>query len=158
MGDRHMSENRMIVEHARHGAQGPHTHQPAGFVPLRLRLEEGERIEVTRWCACPVALVGRHSEADLRIADPEISRRHCRFAFENGIWRVRDLKSLNGVVLNNKPIVEATLYAGDRLRLGCVGILIEAATPMRLLPIEDDRHEKLRQIIEVLPADQRRAG
>jgi pSer/pThr/pTyr-binding forkhead associated (FHA) protein len=150
-----MSENRTIVEHARHGVQGPHSHQPAGFVPLRLRLEtEGERIEVT----CPVALVGRHSDADLRIAHPEISRRHCRFAFEDGVWRVRDLQSLNGVVLNNAPIVEATLYAGDRLRLGCVGILIEAATAMKLLPIDDDRNDKLRQIIQVLPADQRRAG
>lgn len=150
-----MSENRAIVGHARHGVQGPHLHVPAGFVPLRLRLEaDGERIEVT----CPVAVVGRHSEADLRIADPEISRRHCRFAFDNGVWRVRDLKSLNGVFLNNQPIDEATLYAGDRLRLGCVGILIEAATPMRLLPIEDDKKEMLRQIIQVLPTDQRRAG
>ncbi len=150
-----MSENRMIVGHARHGAQGPHTHMPAGFVPLRLRLEaEGERIEVR----CPVAVVGRHSDADLRIAHPEISRRHCRFAFEGGVWRIRDLKSLNGVVLNNQAITEATLYAGDRLRLGCIGILIEAATPMKVLPIEDDRNGKLRQIIDVLPADRRRAG
>jgi hypothetical protein len=150
-----MSVNPTVVSHAPHGAQGPHTHLPAGFVPLRLRMEsDGQRIEVT----CPIALVGRHSDADLRIAHPEISRRHCRFAFEGGVWRVRDLKSLNGVLLNNQPIVDATLYAGDRLRLGGVGILIEAATPMRLLPIEDDRNEKLRQIIEVLPADQRRAG
>jgi len=29
---------------------------------------------------------------------------------------------------------------------------------MRLLPVEDARNEKLRQIIDVLPADQRRAG
>jgi pSer/pThr/pTyr-binding forkhead associated (FHA) protein len=149
-----MSENRMIVGHAHHDSKGPHLHLPAGFVPLRLRLEaEGEVIEVTH----PVAVLGRHSEADLRIAHPEISRRHCRFAFEDGTWRVRDLNSLNGVILNNKQIQEAELHAGDRVRLGCVGIVIEAATLPGHVAIED-RNEKLRQIIDVLPADQRRAG
>jgi pSer/pThr/pTyr-binding forkhead associated (FHA) protein len=149
-----MSENRMIVGHIRHGVPGPHLHLPADFVPLRLHIEaDGERIEVK----CPVAVVGRHSDADLRIAHPEISRRHCQFAFENGVWRVRDLNSLNGVVLNNKQIAETTIYAGDRLRLGCVVIVIEAATPSGRAPLED-RNEKLRQIINVLPAEQRLAG
>jgi pSer/pThr/pTyr-binding forkhead associated (FHA) protein len=135
-----MSENRTIVGHTCHSSQGPHLHMPAGFVPLRLHLETGELIELT----CPVAVVGRHSEADLRIAHPEISRRHCQFTFADGVWRVRDLNSLNGVVLNNKPITEAMLCAGDRLRLGCVNIFIEKATPTAFLPI--------------LPADLRRAG
>ncbi len=149
-----MSENRTIVGHTRHGVQGPHLHLPADFVPLRLRIEaEGERIEVT----CPIAVVGRHSDADLRIAHPEISRRHCQFAFESGAWRVRDLNSLNGVMLNNKPIAEAMVCAGDRLRLGCVNIVIESATLPGRAPIED-RNEKLRQIINVVPADQRLAG
>lgn len=112
--------------------------------------QEGQRVEI----GCPIAILGRHTDADLRIAHPEISRRHCRFAFDDGKWTVRDLHSLNGLVLNNKSITEATLYTGDRLRLGCVGILIEEATPVRLCPSD----EKLRQIIDVLPSDQRRAG
>ena len=142
-----MSDTRTIVDHARHATQGPHRHLPADFVPLRLCVEtEGVHVELT----CPSALLGRHSDAALRIANPEISRRHCQFAFENGKWSVRDLNSLNGVMLNNKPITEATLYAGDRLRLGCVTLLIEAATPMP--------KEILRQIIDVLPPDQRRAA
>lgn len=149
-----MSENRTIVCHTFHGTQGPHLHVPADFVPLRLHVDaDGERIEVT----CPVAVVGRHSDADLRIAHPEISRRHCQFAFESGVWRVRDLNSLNGVVLNNKPIAEATVYAGDRLRLGCVNIVIETATPSGSAAIEN-RNEKQGQIIDAMPADQRLAG
>lgn len=150
-----MSEQRIIIGHARHGTQGPHgqAQAPAGFVPLRLRLEaEGARIEVT----CPVAVVGRHSEADLRLAHPEVSRRHCRFAFEDGFWRVRDLRSLNGVVLNNKAIDEAVIYAGDRLRLGPVNVLIEAATPATM-PAADES-DRLRQATQVLPAEHRLAS
>jgi pSer/pThr/pTyr-binding forkhead associated (FHA) protein len=150
-----MSETRLIVGHARHKMQGPHGHPPGDFVPLRLCVENhGVRVEVT----CPVAVVGRHSHADLRIAHPEISRRHCRFAFENGKWRVRDLKSLNGVILNNERVAEATVYAGDRLRLGCVTLLVEEATPAPIAPLEAGTNDKLRQIMDVLPMDTRQAG
>ena len=138
-----MTEKKVIIGHPAHSAQGPHIDLPAGFVPLRLRLEaEHATIEVT----CPVAIVGRHSEADLRFAFPDVSRRHCRLAFENGQWRICDLNSMNGVFVNNVPILEATLYAGDMLRIGCVKLLVTAATP---LAVQDD---KLRQIVEVLPS------
>jgi pSer/pThr/pTyr-binding forkhead associated (FHA) protein len=138
-----MTEKKVIIGHAPHLGQGPHIDLPAGFVPLRLRLEEEHAtIEVT----CPVAIVGRHSEADLRFAFPDVSRRHCRLAFERGQWRICDLNSMNGVFVNNVPTVEATLYAGDMLRIGCVKLLVTTATPV---PVQDD---KLRQIVEVLPS------
>ncbi len=149
-----MSDTRTIVGHGGHGTQGPHIQVPSGFVPLRLHLEPaGPRVEIS----CPIAILGRHTDADLRIAHPEISRRHCRFAFADDKWTIRDLKSLNGIVLNNKSITEATLYAGDRLRLGCVDILVESATAVTLSPIAD-KNDKFRQIISMLPSDQRRAG
>ena len=142
-----MTEKKVIIGHAAHSAQGPHIDLPAGFVPLRLRLQaEHATIEIR----CPVAIVGRHSDADLRFAYSDVSRRHCRLAFENGQWRVRDLKSMNGVYVNNVPTVEATLYAGDMLRVGCVNLLVTAGTPA---PARDD---KLRQIVEVLPVDRPR--
>jgi len=139
-----MTEKKVIIGHAAHLAHGPHIDLPPGFVPLRLRLEEEHAtIEVS----CPVAIVGRHSDADVRFAFPDVSRRHCRLAFENGQWRIRDLQSLNGVYVNNLLTVDATLYAGDMLRIGCVILLVTAATPT---PMHDD---KLRQIVEVFPAD-----
>ena len=60
------------------------------LTPLRLRREPtGEPIDI----ATGSALVGRHSSADLRLDDPDISRRHCRIGLEDGLWRVRDLAS-----------------------------------------------------------------
>src|SRR5207302_3068317 len=62
-----------------HLLHGPHRNVdpevPAGFAPLHLMLEPaGLWIEVHR----PEAIVGRHSSADVRLALPDISRRHCR--------------------------------------------------------------------------------
>lgn len=139
-----MSETRVLIGHAQHEAQGPHFELPAGFLPLRLSVEGSDvHIEVI----CPVAIVGRHTEADLRFAYSDISRRHCRLVFENGQWRVQDLNSMNGTYLNNSPITAATLYAGDVLRVGGVKLLVKSGTPMRL-----SKDEKLRQIIDVLPS------
>lgn len=136
-----MNDQRVIVGHAHAGLNGPHIELPSGFVPLRLRVEgTSTRIEVV----CPVAIIGRHSESDLRLADPEISRRHCRLTFENGEWRVHDLKSLNGVVLNNKSVTDAVLFAGDRMRLGPVRLYIESATPRRVLLPEDEKETAYR--------------
>ncbi|MFO7900445.1 MAG: glycosyltransferase [Planctomycetota bacterium] len=50
--------------------------------------------------------------------DAEISRVHCRIAFEDGQWTVEDQGSLNGTILNGEKIERATLGQGDRLHLG----------------------------------------
>jgi pSer/pThr/pTyr-binding forkhead associated (FHA) protein len=125
-----MDEKRELKEDVCHVLQGPHHELSVGFVSLRLRSEIDDAvIDVNQ----PAALLGRHSDADLRFAFEDVSRRHCRFAFENGQWRVYDLRSLNGVFRNGEAVIEATLYAGDRLRMGSVRLLVESATPVRVL-------------------------
>ena len=102
-----------------HPLQGPHRDPrpelPAGFAPIRLVLAAlGLRIEVH----LPEVIIGRHSRAEVRLALPEISRRHCRLFFKDRFWHVRDLTSLNGVFINGVRIEEAGLYPGDLLQLG----------------------------------------
>jgi pSer/pThr/pTyr-binding forkhead associated (FHA) protein len=148
-----MGETRMIIGHPGHNAQGPHLDLPASFRPLRLYVEaEHLHIEV----ACPSAIVGRHSDADLRFVYPDVSRRHCRLAFENSQWRVHDLNSMNGVYLNKTQILDAPLYAGDVLQVGCVKLRVESGTSVSLSVADEEKHEKLRQIVEVLPATETR--
>ena len=137
-----MHETREIKEDARHALPGPHLDLPVGFVSLKLFAElERVHIEVDR----PIAIFGRHSGAELRFVFAEVSRRHCRFTFENGQWRICDLHSLNGIILNGQRVTEATLYAGDRLQIGCVKLLVESATTVR------GGDDKLRQIADALP-------
>ena len=106
--------------------QGPHkTPAPAGrtdFIPMTLVMQpNGLKVELTR----PEMLLGRHSGADLRLPMPDVSRRHCRFAYQSNDWQVVDLQSLNGVYVNGERMHEAVLYQGDRLRLGEYVFVIE---------------------------------
>ncbi len=141
-----MTEEREIIGHARHANQGPHLAVPPGFTPLRLRVATpGKEVEIV----CPVAIVGRHTDVDLRIAYPDVSRRHCEFVFEAGVWRVHDLNSLNGVYINNMRTIEGPLYAGDEIRIGNATMLVLAGTPIP----GDDENEKLRQIADALPSE-----
>jgi pSer/pThr/pTyr-binding forkhead associated (FHA) protein len=95
---------------------------PADFVPLRLLAQPGGLcIELTK----PDMLIGRHSEADVRLALPDVSRRHCRFVFAEGHWQVFDLNSLNGVYVNDERLQEATLCQGDIIRIGGLTFLVD---------------------------------
>jgi pSer/pThr/pTyr-binding forkhead associated (FHA) protein len=100
-------------------------------VPLRLLAQPGGLcIELTK----PDMLIGRHSEADVRLALPDVSRRHCRFTFAEGHWQVVDLNSLNGVFVNDERLHEATLCQGDHIRIGGLTFLVdlgEAGAPDR---------------------------
>jgi len=115
-----MDETRQDDEAARLAGSGSRAPRPAAevpvdFVPLRLVLRpSGVVVELT----CPDMLLGRHSEADIRLPLPDVSRRHCRFVFGEGYWHIRDLKSLNGTFVNEQPIHDATICHGDMVRIG----------------------------------------
>jgi pSer/pThr/pTyr-binding forkhead associated (FHA) protein len=149
-----MTELREIVSHGHQTLQGPHLDLPAGFVPLLLSFEPRHlHVEIMR----PTIVVGRHSDADMRLAFPDVSRHHCRLLFGTGQWRVYDLKSTNGVYVNHTRTSEATLYTGDLLYIGSVRILVKSATPARFLQTcEPGKQDKLRQIADQLPTDEAR--
>lgn len=144
-----------------HLLQGPHTviHRatPSGFVPLRLRMQPGNvHVEVHQ----PEAVIGRHSQADVRIAEGEVSRRHARLVFGDGRWRIIDMNSLNGVYVNDQRVHDAELCDGDRIRLAGCTILVERCEPVHILIAEgllargkktDPAVQVLKSIAEALP-------
>jgi pSer/pThr/pTyr-binding forkhead associated (FHA) protein len=79
------------------------------------------QVELTR----PDMLVGRHSEADIRLPLPDVSRRHCRFLFVAGSWQVHDLNSLNGVFVNDQQVQQTVVHSGDRIRIGGFTFTVE---------------------------------
>jgi len=94
----------------------------AGLLPLHLVLESvGLRIEIYR----SDMVLGRHSQADVRLVLPDVSRRHCRLIFDGDRWRVIDLGSTNGVFVNGVRVTEAVLQDGDRLQLGSLPFRVE---------------------------------
>lgn len=98
-------------------------------VPLKLTLQPGGySVELTK----PDVLVGRHSEADMRLPIADVSRRHCRFVFTTEGWQLIDLGSMNGVHVNDKRTERAILHHNDLVRIGSCVFLVElAASPAR---------------------------
>jgi hypothetical protein len=66
----------------------------------------------------PGLVVGRGTEADLRINDPGISRRHAEIRQESGAFWVVDLGSTNGLRVNDAPVTRHQLKNGDRIEAG----------------------------------------
>jgi transcriptional regulator of acetoin/glycerol metabolism len=63
--------------------------------------------------------LGRGSAAGIRIEDGTMSRRHARVAYEGKRWKVRDLGSRNGVIVDGLRIREEVALERPRLlRLG----------------------------------------
>ena len=69
-------------------------------------------------------IIGRSVDADIHLASPEVSRRHCCLRFHAPVsWTVEDLHSHWGTQVNGEKIKSGTpvsLQAGDRLHIGSV--------------------------------------
>ena len=134
-------------QHHRSDQQGPHQRPGSAVVALRLLvLPEQRPVEVVK----PVVVVGRHSEVELRLAHPDVSRRHCRLVLEEGLWRVHDLDSLNGLFVNGERLQDATLYEGDQIRVGAATLVVTAAPPPERVASGPEA-DVLRSIAEALP-------
>ena len=70
-------------------------------------------------------VIGRKTDADLRIPLNEISRSHCELSVTDDEVVLRDLESRNGTFLNDEEISESPIKAGDRIRLGPVVFVVQ---------------------------------
>lgn len=72
----------------------------------------------------PIA-IGRTEGNDIILNHPSVSRRHARIEPRAENWWVIDLKSTNGVKVNNNLVTEAQVNAGDKIHIGSVQIEIK---------------------------------
>lgn len=72
--------------------------------------------------AAPGVIIGRGAEAELRIDDPGISRRHAQIKIYlvegKTAVAIIDLQSTNGVILNGRRVSNAAVVDGSEIRLG----------------------------------------
>jgi hypothetical protein len=78
----------------------------------------------------PGLVIGRGTEADLRINDPGISRRHAEIRVKGSgtVLEVDivDLGSTNGIIVNGHRVRQAALQAGSRIEIGSTRMLVHA--------------------------------
>jgi DNA-binding NtrC family response regulator/pSer/pThr/pTyr-binding forkhead associated (FHA) protein len=99
-----------------------------------------------------VVLVGRDTEADLRLRDDSISRRHARLVLNGGEIRIVDLDSANGTLVNGRRVEGAhPLVSGDVATLGSVALVLRTqarASNARRTLEADAFLERLREEVE----------
>lgn len=69
--------------------------------------------------------LGRGSANDVVLSDFSVSRRHCSLRRDQDSWRVVDLASTNGVLLNGTRVDSATVRTGDELQVGVFKLQVE---------------------------------
>ncbi len=88
----------------------------APAVALRAVLESGDRRFAL---SSPATVVGRGRDSDIKLDDPNISRRHVEFRAQGSDWVVSDMGSTNGTRLNGGALAgPAVLRGGDVVELG----------------------------------------
>ena len=81
-------------------------------------------------------VLGRCSEADVRIDDRWVSRRHCELAECDGVLVVRDLGSTHGTFVNGRHVSEARLRPEDKLTIGLTSFVASYRPAGRLARVD----------------------
>jgi two-component system response regulator HydG len=71
-------------------------------------------------------LVGKSPACEIRLKDPEVSRRHAALDASRGVLHLSDLGSTNGTFVNGVRVVEAFVGDGDVVRLGDTTLRVDA--------------------------------
>jgi pSer/pThr/pTyr-binding forkhead associated (FHA) protein len=77
----------------------------------------------------PSVVVGRSREADIRVADVNVSRRHAEVRQEGAGYWIVDLGSTNGVEVNGKRVERTRLRDGDRIVIGSTEVVFGLSLP-----------------------------
>lgn len=106
-------------------AQPPSTPPPGAMPGAQVRrwIEiNGNRHQISR----PTLVLGRSTDADVRIDDPGVSRRHCEIRTGTPPT-IQDLGSTNGIVVDGQHTTRATLRDGSRIVVGQTTIVYRQA-------------------------------
>jgi Nif-specific regulatory protein len=116
-----------------------------GQMPYSLPLREGLRL-------------GRHEQNDVVLDDQQVSRHHARFALSEQGWRIEDLQSTHGTLVNTVRITTHQLRPGDRIQVGNVLLffredeepeLVHQQATAAFAPVWNESDRRLQLVYEV---------
>jgi pSer/pThr/pTyr-binding forkhead associated (FHA) protein len=77
----------------------------------------------------PVVTIGRALDNDIVIDDPRVSRHHAQLRLRHGHYMLYDTGSSGGTLVNNQPVSEVILNAGDVISLAGAQIIFGEDRP-----------------------------
>jgi pSer/pThr/pTyr-binding forkhead associated (FHA) protein len=92
-----------------------------------LKVKEGHNKNATYRLGERNLTIGRDQGNLIQVVDDLVSRRHAMIRWENGKYRIIDLRSRNGTTVNNTNISERLLNNGDLIRIGPTVFMFEDA-------------------------------
>ena len=117
-------------------------------------------------------VIGRSPDCQIELRDNSISRKHAKVVVDDGGVRILDLKSKNGIKVNDVPVMEAPLRDGDHIHLGKFELTFTRALEGRVVldeakPLSEEAGTIIRSVGELsrlleeapppTPADARKA-
>jgi hypothetical protein len=107
----------------------PRTPLPAEGAPAEIALAQeivtltvdGKRHEVDK----RRVVIGRSKECEIKLSDPNTSRRHAEVRQEGAAYWLVDLDSTNGSAVNGHRTARAKLESGDTITIGSTDLLFE---------------------------------
>jgi transcriptional regulator with GAF, ATPase, and Fis domain len=100
--------------------------------------------------------IGRDAANVLAISDPSVSRRHCVVTRASDVFKVRDLESRNGTLVNGTPVQEQVLRHGDQISVGdslFVFLIQEAEEGTLPSRVEFEEGSPAHSTVRLKPAD-----
>lgn len=71
----------------------------------------------------PLTIIGRERAAgNIVLHDPNVSRRHAELTYDGASWRIVDLGSTNGTIVNDIDVESCVLRNGDIVTLGLLNL------------------------------------
>lgn len=97
-----------------------------------LIFEKGLRVGAQIPIVAEKTTLGRSSQCDIAIADPELSRVHCTFEVKGVELWLKDHESANQTLVNEIPITEHKLNPGDIITVGdsIIRVTVTASSPL----------------------------
>ena len=100
--------------------------------------------------------IGRDTANVLSVPDPSVSRRHCVVSRDSETFRVQDLDSRNGTLVNGTPVQTDQIRHGDQIAVGdsiFVFLLHEGEEALLQGQVEFEDNPLVRSTIRLQPAD-----
>jgi hypothetical protein len=97
---------------------------PGGYAPTSVTLQLDDGSGRTYQLREGANVVGRGQDAQFRLPDTGVSRRHLEIRWDGQSALLSDLNSTNGTTVNNAPVQEWQLADGDVIRLGHSEIVV----------------------------------